>query len=332
MKRRSVVGVVALLVAVAAAVGFVFPFWRHPQALHLPGVVEIQDVRLGSKIGGRVENIYVLEGDLVEPGTLLVRFEAPELEAQLQQTQAKLNQSRAELDRYRNGARPEEKREAENTLESAETDLRLAREELARVEKVFRQGASTQSEYDTARANRNRALANRNAAQARRDLVFAGTRSEVIAESMARVAEYEGRVEELKANLRETEVRAPSRAVIEVLSVRKGDLVPPNQPVVRMLKADDLWVRVYVPETQLGKVRLHQEADVTVDSYPGRRFKGKVIQIDAMSEFTPRNVQSIDERRFQVFGVKVRVAQPDEPGLQVFKSGMAAEVILPLEE
>jgi multidrug resistance efflux pump len=332
MKQRSVVGVVALLAAVAAAVGFMFPFWRHPQTLRLPGVVEIQDVRLGSKIGGRVENTYVLEGSLVEAGTLLVRFEAPELEAQLLQTQAKLNQSRAELERYKNGARLEEKQEADSELKSTETDLRLAEEEMARVEKVYRQGASTQAEYDTARANRNRAFAKRNSARARRDLIYAGTRYEMIEESKARVAEYEGRVEELKANLREAEVRAPSRAVIEVLSVRKGDLVAPNQPVVRMLKADDLWVRVYVPETQLGKVRLHQEADVTVDSYPGRRFKGEVIQIDAMSEFTPRNVQSIDERRFQVFGVKVRVAQPEDPGLQVFKSGMAAEVILPLED
>jgi multidrug resistance efflux pump len=127
-------------------------------------------------------------------------------------------------------------------------------------------------------------------------------------------------------------VRAPSRAVIEVLSVRKGDLVPPNQPVVRMLKADDLWVRVYVPETQLGKVRVGEKAEVSIDAYPDRRFEGEVIQIDAISEFTPRNVQSVDERRYQVFGVKVRVPQPDDPKEQVFKSGMAAEVYLPLQE
>jgi HlyD family secretion protein len=332
MKRRSVVGVVALLVAVAAAVGFMFPLWRTPPGLQLPGVVEIQEVRLGSKVGGRVEDVYVLEGTLVEAGTLLVRFEAPELQAQLRQTEARLNQGKAELERYRNGARPEEKRQAENDLESADADLRLTREEYTRVEKVFRQGASTQAEFDTAKANRNRALAKANSARAHRDLIFAGTRYEMIAESEARLAELQGKLEELKANLRETEVRAPSRAVIEVMSVRKGDLVPPNQPIVRILKADDLWVRVYVPETQLGKVRLGQQADVTVDAYPGRKFKGEVFLIDAMSEFTPRNVQSIDERRFQVFGVKVRVVQREDPHGHVFKSGMAAEVILPLEE
>ena len=287
MKARSVAGIVLLLVAVAAAVGFMFPFWRHTSTLRLPGVVEIQEVRLGSKVGGRVEDVYVLEGTLVDAGTLLVRFEAPELQAQLHQLEARLNQSRAELDRYRNGARPEEKREAENDLESAEADLRLSSEEFTRMEKVFRQGASTQAEYDTAKANRNRALAKANSARAHRDLIFAGTRYEVITESEARVAEMVGKIEELRANLREAEVRAPSKAVIEVLSVRKGDVVPPNQPVVRILKADDLWVRVYVPETLLGKVRLGQQADVTVDAYPGRTFSGEGFLIDAMSEFTP---------------------------------------------
>jgi multidrug efflux pump subunit AcrA (membrane-fusion protein) len=93
-----------------------------------------------------------------------------------------------------------------------------------------------------------------------------------------------------------------------------------------VLRADDLWVKVYVPETELGKVRLHQEVEVTIDSYPGRTFAGTVVQVASASEFTPRNVQSADERRHQVFGIKVRV--PDPQG--VFKSGMAAEVILPL--
>ena len=101
----------------------------------------------------------------------------------------------------------------------------------------------------------------------------------------------------------------------------------PNQPVVRVLRAADLWVKAYVPETQLGKVRLNQQVDVTIDSYPGKKFQGTVIQIASSSEFTPRNVQSADERKHQVFAIKVHV--PDPEG--VFKSGMAAEVVLPLQ-
>jgi HlyD family secretion protein len=120
--------------------------------------------------------------------------------------------------------------------------------------------------------------------------------------------------------------------VVDVLSVRKGDLIPPNQPILRVLRANDLWVKAYVPETELGKVRLGQDAAVTVDAYPGRRFTGTVFYIAAESEFTPRNVQSLEERRDQVFAIKVRVAQPADPHERMFKSGMAAQVYLPLQE
>jgi multidrug resistance efflux pump len=139
--------------------------------------------------------------------------------------------------------------------------------------------------------------------------------------------EAQGKLREIEANLQEAVVRAPERVLVEVLAVRKGDVVPPNQPILRVLRADDLWVKVYVPETELGRVKLNQPAEVTVDAYPGRVFSGTVFHIAAESEFTPRNVQSVDERRHQVFGIKVRV--PDPQG--IFKSGMAAEVTLPLQ-
>src|SRR5262249_18173093 len=112
------------------------------------------------------------------------------------------------------------------------------------------------------------------------------------------------------------------------LAVRKGDLVPPNQPVVRVLRADDLWVKVYVPETDLARVRLGQPAGVALDGYPGKRFAGTVVRIAGDSEFPPRNVQSVAQRRHQVFGIKVRVADPDG----IFTSGLAADVLLPVEE
>jgi multidrug resistance efflux pump len=165
-------------------------------------------------------------------------------------------------------------------------------------------------------------------ARANYELLLAGTRSEEVAAAEARVAELQSRVRELEVNLREAVVRAPEKAVVEVLSVRKGDVVAPNQAVARVLRAEDLWVKVFVPETELGRLRLNQTVTVTVDSYPGKRFQGTVRQVAAISEFTPRNVQSVSERRHQVFAVKVCVADPQG----VFKSGMSAEVQLPLHD
>ena len=162
--------------------------------------------------------------------------------------------------------------------------------------------------------------------QAQVDLLQRGTRSEEIAEAEARVQEIVAKLQEIDVQLREAIVAAPDKALIEVVSVRRGDTVAANQPVVRVLLAEDLWVKAYVPEPALGKVRLNQEVLVTNDSFPGKSFKGVITFIASSSEFTPRNVQSADERRNQVFALKVRVLDSDG----IFKSGMAAEVLIPL--
>jgi multidrug resistance efflux pump len=303
-----------------------YPFKKPAEELKYPGVVEIQEVRLGSKIGGRVAEVLVMEGDIVKPGQLLVHFEAPELEAQLKQQEGKLASAEADLLKAKNGPRPEEIRQARSDLASTEADLKLANEEYERSDRLFRQGTEARSDYDTARANLSRAKGRVAANKARLDLLLAGTRQEDIDIAQANVVEARGKLQEIKANLTEARVVAPERALVEVVAVRKGDLVPANQPVIRVLRTDDLWVRVYVPETQLGKIHLGQEAAITMDVSPERRFTGVVFQISSESEFTPRNVQSVEERRYQVFGVKVRVADPQG----VFKSGMAAEVTFAL--
>jgi multidrug resistance efflux pump len=323
MGWKSLLAGATLLLAALAGLAFFWPLHQGGGQLRLSGIVEIQEVRLGSKIGGRVALVAVVEGELVQPGQVLVRFEVPELEAQRTQWQARLQSMEAELLRAKNGPRAEEIRQAKSELEMAEADLTLSRQEFARSERLYRQGGTDRSEYDTTRANRDRAQGRVNSARARLDLLYAGTRPEDIADAEAKVTEMRGKLRELDANLAEAIVRAPERAVVDVVAVRKGDLVGPNQPIVRVLRADDLWVKVYVPETQLGKVRLGEPAQVSIDAFPGRTFAGQVFKIDAESEFTPRNVQSADERRFQVFGAKVRVADPQG----IFKSGMAAEVV-----
>ncbi|MBL8799587.1 MAG: efflux RND transporter periplasmic adaptor subunit [Planctomycetia bacterium] len=323
------VGILAcgiVLTAAAVALAFFGPFRGRAHTLRLPGVVEIQEVRLASKWGGRVAETAVLEGDLVAPGQLLVRFETPEMEAQKLQQEARVRLAEADWLKAKNGPRVEEIRYARSELEAADADLKLAREDYERADRLVRQGSLARAEYDLARAVRDRAHGRVAMARARHELLLAGTRTEEIEAAAATAQEARAKLKEIEANLAEAQVRAPEKCLIEVLAVRKGDVVPPNQPVVRVLRADDMWVKVYVAETDLGKVRLHQPVAVTCDSYPDRKFEGRVIHIASQSEFTPRNVQSIDERRHQVFGVKVRVADPQG----VFKAGMAAEVLFDL--
>jgi multidrug resistance efflux pump len=375
---------IALMAAAAAGYVLISRLWRPaagggPKGLVLPGVVEAQEVRLGSKVGGRVHEVHVLEGDRVEPGAPLVTLEVPELEAQQSQWRARLRSDIAALEKARNGPRreeiaaaaaaaaaaearharlkqgfrEEEIREAKSDWLSAEADLKLAEENLGRYDALLRRNSTTQAQVDMARADFDRARGRAAAARAHYDLVMrgnrpedvaeaaalldqaranldllrAGTRAEDIAALEAQVEQTRARLREVEANLAEAVVRAPDRAVIDVLSVRKGDLIAPGQAVVRILRADDLWVKVFIPETDLGRVILGQAVEVTVDSHPGEHFPGRVVQIAHESEFTPRNIQSIDERRHQVFSAKVRVDEPRG----VFKSGMAAEVTIPID-
>ena len=379
--KKVVVGVVLVLVAAGGALGWYFWPWRGDKnVLRLPGVVEIQEVRLGSKIGGRVAEVKIKEGEEAEAGDQLLMFDAPELEAQIAQQQARVDQAEADAQKARSGARqqeidaawaaalsayaawqkaengfrPEEIKQARDELAADEADLKLAQEDFDRQEQLAKTNSGKKADYDVARATLNRARARRQAAQAKLDLYLAGTREEEkrqaaadfarawsnfdvlaagnryedVAAAEGRAAEARGRLRELEANYAERFVKAPGKVRVEVVAVRKGDIVAPNQPVLRVLSAADKWVKIYVPETLLGKVRLGRDVELTVDSDPDKRFRGKVIQIASISEFTPRNVQSVDERKHQVFGVKVQVDDPEG----VFKSGMAAEVLLPLQD
>ncbi len=164
-------------------------------------------------------------------------------------------------------------------------------------------------------------------AQAAEKLVLAGARAEEIQDARAQLAEANARLDQLNVQIAEGEVRAPVRALVESISVRPGDLVTPNQAIARLLESDQIWVRIYVPEPQLSSVKVGQRARIKVDTVgnsPPREFEGVVEQINAQGEFTPRNVQSRDERNHQVFGVKVRIDNRDG----TLKSGMAADVTL----
>jgi multidrug efflux pump subunit AcrA (membrane-fusion protein) len=373
--------VVPLVVAAgtAACVGFAWPsFRRSPAEMRLPGTVEVQEVLLGPRVGGRVAAVHVREGQTVEAGRVIATLEARDLVARRDQArhhreslaaayekayhgplpeevaEAKglADAAAARLAKLRAGPRAEDKEQARQDLAAARADEEQAERTLARVAPLARGPVSPQ-EYEAALADRDRARGRARAAAAALARLNAGTRAEEIAEAeadadraaarhallkrgtrdedkaaaAAAVAEAEAAVAAAEADVAEATVVAPERCVVDVLPVRAGSVVPAGQPVARVLRADDLWVKAFVPSTDLGKLRLGQAVEVTVDSHPGRRFPGTLVYIASVAEFTPRNVQSVDERRHQVFAVKVRVADPDG----VFKSGMAAEVIVPAD-
>jgi multidrug resistance efflux pump len=370
--------VLMLLAVAGTTLGFWFRWRPEPVELRLPGTVETQEVRLSSRVGGRVSQVLVAEGQLVEAGQTVLELEMPELDAQRAQLVAQKKAAEAVLSKLENGPRPEEKAAAKAAVQAAEARLarmkhgyreeekEQARQELQALEAqlqnalqvldreraLLAKGASTAQQYDAAVARYGQLQGEVNAASAKvrmlesgyrpeeiaeseaelarlkanHALLEAGTRAEEIAEARAKVAELEARIAELDVIRRERTVVAPERAIVQVLMVRPGDIAEANAPVALVLRADDLWVKAYISEVDLGRLRLNQQVAVTCDAYPNKRFAGVITYISSESEFTPRNVQTIDERRHQVFGFKVRVEDPQG----VFKSGMAADVWLKL--
>ena len=275
------------------------------------GTIETDEVRAASRYGGRVEKILAAEGDSLKPGQAIVELDAAELRAKRDQAAAAL----AELEA---GPRKDEMDAAKHDWEALVAEADQARVDAKRADELFAQKTISDTEHDQALTRARTLDKNVAAARSRYDLLLAGTRAEHLAQARAQLAE-------LDAQLREMNIAAPSDCVLETLSVKVGDVLAPNQAVATLLLTNHLWVRVYVPEPWLGRIQLGQKVAVHVDSDPGHDFSGVVEQIARAAEFTPRNVQTVGERIKQVFGIKVRLDNPEGK----LRAGMAADVNFP---
>jgi HlyD family secretion protein len=274
----------------------------------ISGTIEVDEIRVASRTGGRVVRLFVHEGETLVAGQPIVALDAPELYARRDLLTAQLAELVA-------GPRKEEIAAARADWEAQSAQLDLARVEAARAAELFARNTISSTENDRAAAAMHTLERTAAAAKSRLDLLLAGTRPERLAAARAQLAEVE-------TDLRELTVSAPTNCVLEVLSVKVGDVMPPNREVATLLLTQHLWVRVFVPEPWLGHVKLGLPATVRVDAFPGRDFHGTVEQIARAAEFTPRNVQTTEERVKQVFGVKVRLDNSSGD----LRAGMAADV------
>jgi HlyD family secretion protein len=298
--KRIIIPIVVVVVAVGALLVW---HYRHRDASPLV----LSDV--GPLVSGRVEKVLVDEGDEVRAGQPIAILESKLIAPQVEEQAAAVEEARAALDRALHGPTREEVARARITYEAAETDRK-------RMEGLLNAGAVSQQQYDAAAVK---------AATAKETLLELerGTRPEDIEAARAVLRRQEERLRYLRHQLEETQILAPADGVIQSIDLRPGDLVEAGRPVAKLLEPSQLWVRVYVPEPMLGAVRRGQDAGVTVDTWPNRKFHGRVVEISDHAEYTPRNVQTREQRSDQVFGVKVAIdPTPD------LKPGMAAMVSL----
>lgn len=283
---------------------------RNDQPQTVSGTIETDEVRIASRYGGRVEKIHAREGDSLTTGQIIIELNTSELKARRALAEASLNELIA-------GPRAEEIAAAKADWESQKAQLNFAEAERKRALELFEKKTISATERDQAVSRAETLKKTVAAAKSRYDLLLAGTRPERIAQARAELATID-------AQLAEMQLAAPRDSVLEVLSVKIGDVLAPNQEAATLVLNDYIWVRAYVPETWLGYIKLGETVNVRVDSFPEKDFKGEVEQISRAAEFTPRNVQTTAERIKQVYGVKVRLDAKTD-----LRPGMAADVYFP---
>ena len=340
------------------------------------GTVETREIKIGSKVGGRVTAVLVEEGNSVEINQPLVRFDVAELHSQLKQSEARVAQQRAHLDQLirgfrveeiaqasavtgtakasfevmRNGARPEDIAQVKASVVAIEAEVASAKISYERFNLLHQSGDLSRHEVDSAKYRYEAISARRDAEAKKLEVVIngnrheeirgaserlrqaeqaekmmrVGARPEEIADARAQLAEAQARVEQFKVLIAEGELHAPARARVEAISIRPGDVITADQSVMKLLEADQLFVRMFIPEPDLAKIKVGQQVKVKIDAADEQVMIGTIEQINEQGEFTPRNVQSHDERNHQVFGVKVKLNN----SAGKLKSGMAVSVNL----
>jgi HlyD family secretion protein len=376
MNRHKVI-----LIAFAAALAMIagYFFWNasgNNRAIVISGVIEADDIHIGSKIGGRVLKVVAKRGQTVKAGEILVLLEPNEIDASLAEAQAGLRQAEAKYALLSAGFRKEEIEQAEAAVKQAQAELdqlvsgprqqeidqasaewkavkaqaENAQKFLQRVEGLAKRELIARQEYDDALAKADEAEQKMAAAREHYNLLLAGTRKEEVERARQRLAEADAkrrqlrsgfrkeeiaqaksemegaraRVQVIQTQLEETVIKAPVDALIDTLDLEPGDLVGAGKPVATLLRIGTLWVRAYLPEARLGFVQPGLPVKVRVDSFPGKDFRGTVRRIFRQGEFTPRNVQTHEERALQVFQTEVVLDDPDN----VLRPGMSADVTI----
>lgn len=259
----------------------------HRQNNAVSGTIEVDEVHVGPRSGGRVEKIFAQEGDKLSPGQTIVELDAAELKARRELAAAQINS-------------------AIHDAEAQGAQLEFMRDDAQRQQDLRKRNVVSPSDAERAAS-------------------VARAQEKIVEAAKTRVVQARAQLADIDAQLAEMQVKAPTDSILEVLSVKVGDVLAPNREVATLILPQHLWVRVFVPEPWLGLIKVGDLVHLRVDSFPGKDFDGTVEQVNRQAEFTPRNVQTVEDRIRQVYGVKIRLPNNEDK----LRAGMSADVVFP---
>jgi membrane fusion protein YbhG len=323
MKRRLPI-LILLAAAIAAGVYFYPRLTRktEPQnQLTLSGNIEAHESLVSFKVQGRIVDLAVEEGQRVEPGALLARLDDADYRQKVRMGEATVNVRESNLALLLAGTRQQEVSASEQTMINAQADLDEKKLDFDRAQRLFSKDELSTQDRDLANTALKRADATFRAAQQHYNEAVEGSRKEDIAIARANLGQADADLGLSRVNLDYTTLRSPSAGVITVRQAELGEVVIPGTPVVTLADLDHIWLRAYIAETDLGRIRWGQEATITTDTYPGKQYRGRVSFISSSAEFTPKSVQTYKERITLVYRIKIDI---DNPNYEL-KPGMPAD-------
>lgn len=322
MKKRLIIAVIFVLTGIAVFLIILLSNKQEEGVLILYGNAEVTEINIGFKISGRVVELFAEEGQRVKMGDRLAVLDSSEIESQVAQNRAYLNEMITKLQELKSGSRPQEIEQAKANLEYTEAELIKAKKDYERAEFLYKSGAISAQQMDMAKKFYDTALAQNKKAIETLSLVKEGPRKEQIRAQESRIKQAEFALNASEERFKDTVIYAPVSGIILRKNIEIGEIVSPNIPVYTIGDLENPWIKVYVKENKLGLVKLGQKAEIKTDSYPGKIYEGKVTYISSEVEFTPKNVQTKEERVKLVFGVKVSVKNINDE----LKPGMPADV------
>lgn len=321
MKRRVLAGVLVLAAAAAA----VFLGWAlrrdRGKALRIYGNIEAVEVSVGFRVPGRLLERAVDEGERVRKGQVLARLDSRDLEAVLGEREAQVAAARAALRERERGFRPQEVEQARQALEAASAEAARWEADLVRQRALFQREVISRRELEGAESAAKASEARRREAEERFRLVKEGARREEVEAARARLQAAERARDLARVNLEECVVRSPVDGFVLSKHAEAGEVLAAGAPVVTVSDLGRVYLRAFVEETDLGKVRLGQRVRVSTDTFPEKTYEGTVSFVSEEAEFTPRTVETPKERTRLVFRVKVDIPNPSG----ALKPGMPAE-------
>jgi HlyD family secretion protein len=294
---------------------------NNKNSIEATGTIETVNVVLSSKTSGELKELKKNEGDKVSLGDTVMIIDTQTLYLQLKQQESGAEMSRAQLDLLRNGARKEDILLAESSLKQAQVNYDQAKTDFERLQKLYQTQTITKKQYDDASSHFDLMNDQLSSAKENYHKMKNYARPEDIKQAEAKFNQSLASADLIKKNINDSYIVSPINGIVVKKYFEIGETVSPMSSLVKISDLTNVELYIYVTELELGKIKLGQKAEVTVDAFKDKKFEGKVTYISPEAEFTPKNIQTKDERTKLVFAVKIEIPNPDFE----LKSGMPAD-------